>query len=473
MKYRFFLLTVLSLLFAVAAQAQNVRLVRGSVVAESGAPLANAVITAENGEKFSPEKDGSFEIRVSSLCRELTFTADGYMQVKRAIDGMYMLVKMAVDIEAEKRAKAEEEARIKAEKERLAVIEQARRDSLAIAEQARKDSLAALEKARKEAEAQAKAEQLAREKAEQERLAAIEKARKEAEARAKAEEEARIKAEKERLAAIEQARRDSLARVEQARKDSLAALEQARKEAEARAKAEEEARIRAEQERLAAIEQARRDSLAVVERQRKEEAARALAQKKAEAKALRQEKDAAYNEKYRNKGIEQSVDVSYAYPINKCEVYYHYSGRREYGSLHPFELDYTLSYRINRIVSIGAGAGLLFHAKSITIVNDSFSQAYSEFKERRLDVPVFGSLKLTPARKSVRPVIGGSIGYYVLSRTLLWEGDLGAEFRISRRAAAHLLFTVRSTPYPYFSESEGTARYRAAVSPGVKIGFSF
>ena len=466
MKYRFFLLTVLSLLFAVAAQAQNVRLVRGSVVSESGSPLANAVITAENGEKFSPEKDGSFEIRVSALCRELTFTADGYVQVNRAIDGMYMLVKMAVDIEAEKRAaaqaKAEEEARIKAEKERLAAIEQARRDSLAIAEQARKDSLAALEKARKEAEAQAKAEQLAREKAEQERLAAIEKARKEAEARAKAEEEARIKAEKERLAAIEQAR-----------KDSLAALEQARKEAEARAKAEEEARIRAEKERLAAIEQARRDSLAVAERLRKEEAARALAQKKAEAKALRQEKDAAYNEKYRNKGVEHSVDVSYSYPLNKCEVYYHYSGRREYGSLHPFELDYTLSYRINRIVSIGAGAGLLFHAKSITIVNDSFSLAYGEFKERRLDVPVFGSLKLTPARKSVRPVIGGSIGYYVLSRTLLWEGDLGAEFRISRRAAAHLLFTVRSTPYPYFSESEVTARYRAAVSPGVKIGFSF
>ena len=397
MKYRFFFLAVLSLLFAVAAQAQNVRLVRGSVVTEAGVPLANAVITAENGEKFHPEKDGSFEIRVSSLCRELTFTAEGYESVTRTIDGMYMLVKMAVDTtaerEAEAQAKAEEEARLKAEKEAIA--------------------------------------------------------------KAKAEEEARIKAEKEAQKAAEEAR------------------VKAEKEAEAKAKAEQQAREKAEKERLAAIEQARRDSVARVEKARKDAEAQVLAQKKAETKAIRQEKEGAYNEKYRNKGIEHSVDISYSYPLKKCEVYYHYSGRREYGVLHPFELDYTLSYRINRIVSVGAGAGLLFHAKSITIVNDSFSPVYGDFKERRLDVPVFGSVKITPLRKGIRPVIGGSAGYYILSRTLMWEGDLGAEFRISRRAAAHLLLSIRSTPYPYFNETEGIARYQPAISPAVKLGFSF
>ena len=404
MRYKLFLLTVLSLLVAVAAQAQNVRLVRGSVVTEAGVPLANAVITAENGEKFHPEKDGSFEIRVSFLCRELTFTAEGYESVTRTIDGMYMLVKMAVDMtaerEAEAQARAEEEARLKAEKEAIA-------------------------KAMAEEEARLKAEK---------------DAKKAAEAQAKAEEEARIKAEKE---------------------------------AEAKAKAEQQAREKAEKERLAAIEQARRDSIARVVQAQKDAEAQALAQKKAEAKAIRQEKDAAYNEKYRNKGIEHSVDISYSYPIQKCEVYYHYSGRREYGVLHPFELDYTLSYRINRIVSVGAGAGLLFHAKSITIVNDTFSPVYGDFKERRLDVPVFGAVKITPLRKGIRPVIGGSAGYYLLSRTLMWEGDLGAEFRISRRAAAHILLSVRSTPYPYFDEYEGFACYQPAISPAVKIGFSF
>ena len=397
MKYRLFFLAVLSLLFAVAAQAQNVRMVRGAVVTEAGVPLANAVIITENGDRFYPEKDGTFEIRISTLNRYLFFSAKGYLTDTRVIDGSYMLVKMVVDYEAAE--KAEREAR--------------------------------------------KQEELAR------------------------------KAEKERLDAIEKARKDSLAMIEKARKDSLAAIEQVRKEAEAKAKAEQQAIEKAEKERLAAIEQARRDSVSRVEQARKEAEAQALTLKKAETKAIRQGKEDAYNEKYRNKGIEHSVDISYSYPLRKCEVYYHYSGRREYGVLHPFELDYTLSYRINRIVSVGAGAGLLFHAKSITIVNDTFSPVYGDFKERRLDVPVFGAVKITPLRKGIRPVIGGSAGYYLLSRTLMWEGDLGAEFRISRRAAAHILLSVRSTPYPYFDEYEGFACYQPAISPAVKIGFSF
>ena len=307
---------------------------------------------------------------------------------------------------------------------------------LAVDAEAEKDRMAAEEKARKDAEAKAKADEAARVKAEKERLAAEEKARKDAEAKAKADEAARVKAEKDRLAAEEKARKDAEARV----KADEAAREKARKDAEAKAKADEAARA------------------------------------KAEKKAFRQQKDADYDARFRNKGLEHSVDISYSYPLYKFDLMYTYSGYREYGTLHPFELDYTLSYRINRYISVGAGAGVLFHAKSFTIVNDSFSSVYGEFKERRLDVPVFATVRLTPCRSAVRPVIGGSAGYYILSKTLLWEGDLGVEFRISRRASAHLLLSARSTPYPYFreiSETAGEAGYFPAISPAVKIGFSF
>lgn len=330
---------VLLMLLTLAAHAQSVRVVRGAVVTESGEPLKGAAIITDKSEKYLLQEDGTFEIRISTMCKMLWFEADGYVTVSRDIDGQYMFVKMAVDQEAVK--KAEREAK---EKKELA------------------------------------------KKAEQERLTALEKARK-----------------------------------------------------------EEEAKARAEQ---AALEKA----------QKKEE---------------RMKKEAPYNERYRNKGIEHSVAISYSYPLAKCALIYHYSGYREYGVLHPFELDYTVSYRINRLVAAGAGAGLLFHAKSITIVNDSFSPVYGEFKERRLDIPVFGSVRLTPLRTRFRPVVGGACGYYLLSRTLMWEGDLGGEFRISSRTAAHLLLSVRSTPYPYFNEEAGMARYRSAISPSVKIGFSF
>lgn len=350
MRHKVFLFIVLLLFLPMAAQAQSVRVVRGAIMTEDGTPLRNAIIVTDKGSKFDPQEDGSFEIRVPTTTKRLYFKAEGYVTISREIDGLYMLVKMAVDQDAVK--KAEQEAKVREE--------------------------------------QAK-------KAEAERLAAEEKARKDAEAKMKAAEEARIKAEKERQAA----------------------------------------------------------------------------EMKAQKNGARQKKDAFYNEQYRNKGLEHAVDISYSYPFYRCNVMYHYSGYKEYGTLHPFELDYTLSYRINRLFSVGAGAGVLFHARSLTIVNDSFSPVYGEFKERRFDVPVFGAVKITPLRKRFRPVIGGACGYYLLSHTLMWEGDLGGEWRISRRIAAHICLSACSTPYPYFNETEGKAGYLAAISPSVKVGFTF
>ena len=126
------------------------------------------------------------------------------------------------------------------------------------------------------------------------------------------------------------------------------------------------------------------------------------------------------------------------------------------------------------MVSLGIGAGALFHAKSITIKNDQFDPAYGNFKESRWDVPVFATVKFTPLRTRVRPLVSGSGGYYILSKTVLWEGGVGVDIRASRRVAAHLLLSVRSTPYPYFNNEEPqSAGYKGAISPAVKLGISF
>ena len=152
-----------------------------------------------------------------------------------------------------------------------------------------------------------------------------------AEEEARAQEAQLLKAEQERQAALEKARRDSISAVEKARKD-----------AEAQAKAEEDARIKAEKDAEA--------------KAKAEETAKVKAAKKGD----RQQKDAAYDERFRNKGLEHSIDVQYSYSLGKCQVFYKYSGLREYGNLHPFELDYTISWRFNRMVSLGVGAGAVF-----------------------------------------------------------------------------------------------------------------
>lgn len=261
---------------------------------------------------------------------------------------------------------------------------------------------------------------------------AEEKARKEAEAKAKAEADAKAKAEKERLAAEKKAR----------------------KEAEAKAKAEEEARARAEKERL--------------DVERAEAKAAAKAEHKAKEAALNQ----AYNERFSNKGIEHELSISYAYNLKQSSFVYKYSGIRNYGSLHPFEIDYSLNYKFGRVISAGVGVGVLYNAKSVTIIGDEIEGyfAAANFKEKRLDIPVFATVKLRPFRIAVRPVVQLSGGYYLLSSCLMAEVALGAEYRLARKGSIGISGFAKLLPYP---ESRFMGGYQYALSVGAKTAFSF
>ena len=176
-------------------------------------------------------------------------------------------------------AKAEAEAKARAEQERLAA-ERAEQERLA-REKAEQERLAA-EKAEQERIAAQKAEQeriarereeqeriarereeqerIAREKAEQERIAA-EKAEKERIAAQKAEQErlAAQQAEQERLAA-ERAEQERLA-AQKAEQERLATEARAKAEAEAKAKAEAEAKAKAETEANAKVSSMSKSSM--------------------------------------------------------------------------------------------------------------------------------------------------------------------------------------------------------------------
>lgn len=367
---------------AVLLAQTNMRPVKGFVQDEEGRVIKNVVIKAETGEEYSPNADGSFEIRVPFTCRSLTFSAKFYFESKMEVDGSYLLVRLKYDKAAE------------------------------------------------------------------------ENARKEAEAKAKAEEEARAKAEKEAAKAAERAE-----------KERLAAEEKARKEAEAKAKVEEEARARAEKERLDAADRARKEAEAA---ERAEAKAAAKAEHKAKEAALNQ----AYNERFSNKGIEHELSISYAYNLKQSSFVYKYSGIRNYGSLHPFEIDYTLNYKFARVISAGVGVGVLYNAKSVTIIGDEIEGyfAAADFKEKRLDIPVFATVKLHPFRTAVRPIVQLSGGYYLLSSCLMAEAALGAEYRLARKGSIGISGFAKLLPYP---DSRFVGGYQYALSIGAKTAFSF
>ncbi len=295
------LLTAILGLFTLSAiaQQQNVRTitVKGYVQDAEGQSLQGAVIRAvSESASTKAGADGKFQLDVTSYCKYVEASYEGYVTTQAEIDGSMIIFRLNIDKkyaknkekaakaaqkEAAEKAKAAEAARIAAEQEAARLI--AEREAARIAAEQEAARIAAekvaaeeaarlaaeQEKQRLIAEAKAKAAEEARiaaEKAAAEEAARIaaeqEKQRLIAEAKAKAVEEARIAAEK--------AKAEEAARI-------AAEQEKQRLLAEAKAKAEEDARIAAEKEKARIIAEAKK--------QAEEERARIIAEAKAQAQA--------------------------------------------------------------------------------------------------------------------------------------------------------------------------------------------
>ena len=136
-----FILSVICVMAATAAIAQNGRVIKGSVYNENREPIAGAIIQAR-GNSFETKIDGSFMITVPSNTIEVTASAEGYLPLTLEFDGSYMVF----DLEVDKKYRAARE------KERQA------------AEKRAAEEAAAKEKARIAAQKQAEAERIAKEK---------------------------------------------------------------------------------------------------------------------------------------------------------------------------------------------------------------------------------------------------------------------------------------------------------------------
>ena len=216
--------------------AQGGRMVKGVVLDEKNTPIAGATITVVNSDvSTTTEANGVFTLVAPTYATEIEASAESYISTRLVIDGSYLMFKLKVDkAYAAAKAKAEEEARIAAEKEAAAKVK-AEEEARIAAEKAAAAKAKAEEDARIAAEKKAEAERIAAEKA--------------AAAKAKAEEDARIAAEKkaeaERIAA------------EKAAAAKAKAEEDARIAAEKKAEAERIAKERADKREARKIEYAK------------------------------------------------------------------------------------------------------------------------------------------------------------------------------------------------------------------------
>lgn len=257
----------------------------------------------------------------------------------------------------------------------------------------------------------------------------------------------------------------------------------AKKEAEERTKAEEQARQEAEKAKAEA--QARAEEQARIQAEKEEQARIAAEKAKAEAEAkaaetrrIREAKvlerkrlDDEYGKKFRNKGIVNTLELSYGYQAAKGEVIYTNLGYYEYANLSPVSADYMIGYRFNRSFTLSAGAGFCYSLSNLRTIGDTFDEAtYGQPTYSSYDVPVYLNGRAYFGRGKVQPMVSVSVGWYLMSNTLMADAGVGCAFRFARMFNMYVLASVRTTPWPSF-QGPSWEGYKPAVTPELRIGF--
>lgn len=247
---------------------------------------------------------------------------------------------------------------------------------------------------------------------------------------------------------------------------------------------------KAEKERLASDVACKKESqraeteLRNIERRRAEFVKDSIADLEAKRisavkKSARKNAIAEYDRKYRNYGLVNSFELSYGYQLYVWSVVFQNSGKRKYGDLTPLQATWSIGYSFGYIGSLSVGAGILYNVRTPLVIGDSLIPEYGDFKEHRLDVPVFLNGKIYMTRTRIQPMLSVSGGIYAISRVPLVDIGLGANFRAGNRCSAYLLVNFDFTPWPLFQAAgkaeivAASVRYIYAPTVGVKAGFTF
>ena len=229
-----------------------------------------------------------------------------------------------------------------------------------------------------------------------------------------------------------------------------------RRKAAARARAASRARtVAREKAEIKALEEIAIDGLERLEADRR--AARyAAIEADLEAKAKKKVADSiAAVEMTERIARRQEIDAEY-----NGDVVYQNLGYREYGSLHPIEIDYTISYRFNNWISLGFGTGVEYTLVNLRRYGDMFSAKYTNLDDYTpLNVPLSIVTKVYLSRGKFQPLLSISGGVWLPDATGLFDLGVGLNCRFSPSGNMYFLISFRTTPYGEFIEESAGSRY--------------
>ena len=192
-----------------------------------------------------------------------------------------------------------------------------------------------------------------------------------------------------------------------------------------------------------------------------------------EKKEREQAENAAGGARGKDRGLLQSVELSYVWQPYSGKMVYTNSGVRPYSTLHPVQLTYAIGWKFNKMFSLTAGAGFLYNIVSLERTGDTPEAGlYGDTRPLRYDVPAFLNLRCHLFEDNVQPYFTLGGGIYALSLAPLMDLGVGVCFHLGGSLGLNIALSARNTPWPLFSES-GFGGYPIRIVPAVTAGLSF
>ena len=156
-------------------------------------------------------------------------------------------------------------------------------------------------------------------------------------------------------------------------------------------------------------------------------------------------------------GFLQTFELSCSHHTGHNSIVYENVGVREYRTLYPMELTYTIGYRGFYGAFWGIGSGVTWDLVDLRNYGDYLDPYYTQedksaiLNYSNVSIPIFLNFKQYFTESVFQPMVSVSMGMYVslpkeARNMFLWDLGFGCNYRIDRKKGAYLMFSMGGVP---------------------------
>lgn len=179
-------------------------------------------------------------------------------------------------------------------------------------------------------------------------------------------------------------------------------------------------------------------------------------------------------------GFINNFELGYGHHVGVNRIIYENVGVREYRTLHPMELTYTIGYKFYNGVFCGLGSGVTWDLVDLRKYGDRLDPYYTQEEKSaivnysKVSLPIFANFKYYLTKSVFQPMVSASVGMYIslpsgARNMLLWDLGVGCNYRIDRKRGAYVMCSIGGVPNLWADRLD--VKRKASFAPRIKVGF--